>query len=116
LEGVVWTGHFVMGSAVAISADAIYINGGYENSYQNGSVPKPTTNPGFVARYDLQGNQIWFKEYLINSPADTTLGPISVSPGPMAFNSNGDLLVAVRTPTSRAWMLLRLKASDGSML
>jgi hypothetical protein len=110
VEGVKWTGSMSLASAFGVSAEGLYIFGTYTNSYQNGSVARPTTTPMFVARLGLDGQQVWFKEFLLQS---------------LANKSNANTLgIAVHDPATLVaffWdgagtYALRLSKADGSLL
>jgi hypothetical protein len=105
VEGEVWNGRFSTVGAqmwMLASADAIYLAGTYNNAYVNGSSPPPGSTPAFVARLDLTGQQLWFRQYRISSQADFT---------PTAFVQNAAKLALVGN--ARAVMVLN--ASDGSV-
>jgi hypothetical protein len=60
VENVIWRGRFLSCDGIKVTSDAVYIAGSFENYFMNGSVPRPSTSPIYVGRYDLEGNQAWF--------------------------------------------------------
>jgi hypothetical protein len=76
---------------VLAADDAVYITGKYENRYEFGSNPPADNTATFIARYDLEGNRIWFKEFLSESGDPRIQKPNAV----MALQSDGNLIVAL---------------------
>jgi hypothetical protein len=72
------------------------------------------SSTAFVARYDLKGNQVWFKQFLRQMPAS---GPIySDLYGPLlALDAQGNIM-AVSMGGPKGTMMWHLKAEDGSVL
>ncbi|HEY8923109.1 MAG TPA: hypothetical protein VIU64_01940 [Polyangia bacterium] len=111
-EGVKWTGSFTtLDSAVAATADGIYISGVYANQYQNGSVARPTTRPISIALLDPSGQQIWFRELLL----ETTAGKFT-SPSAMGFATHDPAVVVVFFQDSVGTYAVRLSKTDGAVL
>jgi len=106
IEGVTWTGQFKTISELAVDTDAIYLAGTYANTYVNGAVPRPATWPAFVARYDLNGEQVWFKQFSLEGVAYG-----GVTPTALAIGADGDPIVAF---SAGGYRLVRLRASDGA--
>jgi len=65
VEQVTWNGDIFMCSGILATSNAVYVTGIYGNHYTHGSVARPSSNPSFVARYDLEGNRVWFRQVLI---------------------------------------------------
>lgn len=120
VEGVQWTGAFSGYSAIAVGSDAIYLAGKYVNTFEFGSIERPDIVSGFVARYDLDGELVWFQQFIPpGTPryARTTLHSVSI---------DGDTIVAAGFAdmpteeadigTETALILLRLDPSDGHRL
>jgi hypothetical protein len=62
VEQVTWNGRFNVCGALLVTRDAVYLGGNYMNSYKNGSRRRDPKANVFVARYDLEGNQVWFRQ------------------------------------------------------
>jgi hypothetical protein len=110
VEGVTWTGSFGSLDQLVVDADGIFIGGGYENVYAHGSVPRPSTFPAFVARYDFDGNRVWFQEFV---PDDLeTLRPTTDVRG-LVMDPDHHLIVAIHSITTH---MFKLDAGDGTLL
>lgn len=117
--GVVWKGGFGGVSAMAIASDGFYLMGPYTNAYQNLKPAQPTRIATYVGRYDLEGNQIWFQEFLF-SPAGTDQQPIAPlsAGGGIALTSDGNPIVVLNGIVSSTvvWYAFKLQSSDGVLL
>jgi hypothetical protein len=117
VEGVTWTGNF--GSAISdsyidtTSSGAIYLAGGYSNTYKNGSVPRPTTQPLYVGRYKADGSRVWFKEF-----GTDTSGSGRVA-GIVSDDTTNSVVVFGRgnsSPGNTGSFLFKLNAADGTVI
>jgi hypothetical protein len=81
VEGVIWSGAFSTISTVAVTEDNLYFAGFYTNSYENGSIVRPTTRPAFVGMYDRSGERVWFRQFLLDVPSvsDTAIPPTAIT-------------------------------------
>jgi hypothetical protein len=106
-DGTHWEGSFkdttsVM--ALAVTADAVYLMGDY------GNVKEPVrSDPFYVGRYDLEGNRVWFQEYLPEKSTSV------VYPGRQLFViPDGNLTVFVGS--DKGFYAFKLNSADGSLL
>lgn len=106
VENVIWNGSFSPTAfKIVTSADAIYLGNSYRNTFQNGSSPRPASNTTVIGKYDLNGNQIWSKQYLRADVITTTDSVAS-----MIVDADGNLAVATTSA------LFRISSADGSIL
>ena len=114
VEGTIWRGDVAAHAyQFAVSGDAIYVVGVYDNSYMNGANPPPATVALLVARYDLLGERVWFKQFSLEGTQPDRLGWRTG----VVEDSNGNIAIAANdTIDSKAPFVFRLKAEDGSLL
>ena len=117
-EGVVWHGSFAdsVSSAVAVSNDSIYIAGVYNNTYSNGSTPRPATGPGYVGRYSLDGTQIWFQEFKFDEKSNIDQRPSSYAG--LVVDAAGNVIVVANAyhlsgNYTAVWYAFTLSKKDG---
>lgn len=111
-EGVKWTGSFTtLNAALGVAADGIYISGVYANQYQNGSVARPTTRPISIARLDTSGQQIWFRELLLETTAGTFTSPFA-----LGFATHDPNAVVAFFYDNAGTYAVRLSKADGAVL
>lgn len=112
VEQVTWQGTMAGCTALLTTSDAVFVAGGYVNSYRNGSTQRPTVATSFVARYDLEGNRVWFKQIEVPRPV---VGGQSVFTERGVFRliagRGGSLIGATHTG-----FVFAIKAADGSPL
>jgi hypothetical protein len=65
-----WKGTLESVTAMAVASDSIYLAGQYVNEYKGWVTGASKT--GFVARYDLSGEQLWFRQFRVNANASDT--------------------------------------------
>jgi hypothetical protein len=94
-EGETWTGKFDAPTVLRVTSDAIYIAGVYTNSYQNGSSPPPGTRPDYVARLDLTGQQLWFRQFLTQPSRGETPSSLAIVGTQLVVYSNIGLAFAL---------------------
>jgi hypothetical protein len=121
VEGVVWQGAFQATGAdpmrMTASKDSIYISGFYQNSYMNGSSPRPTTTPGFVARLDLTGKQIWFQEFQFKQDTKN-VDPQQTASMVTVVGADDNPVTFFVTSTNTAFgalSIVKLKKADGTL-
>ena len=147
MEGVEWTGNFLGENLSGVTSprllatnDALYVAGRYQNRFKNGSVARRTFQTGFVARYDSNGELVWFQQFVLphtligagDVPIDliareTRSIPLNVTG--LHVNPKGEIVVAGegavprenpkrpgKYTTDSAIFLLRLAAADGRVL
>jgi hypothetical protein len=112
VEGTTWTGTLGSATTVLANGEAIYIVGQYSNQYMLGSKPPPMRLPIFVGRYDLNGNRVWFQEYL---PLGNGQLFDLFDSGGSAFDPDGNLVVEADTQLNGTY-LFRVRAQDGTIL
>lgn len=109
VEGVTWTGTFSQFSTFVVTTDAVFLAGKYNNSYTNGANPKPPTSPLFVGRYTLEGEQVWFTEFLTEDPS------IAWEAKAIGTSQSGDVSVIASAAGSRTYRF-QVSATNGSLL
>jgi hypothetical protein len=121
VENVIWKGTLSYVNSqtdpqnVAVTADAIYVVGGYSNRYMNGSTPRSTTTPIFVGRYDLKGERVWFQEFLLKS----TLANVPNFSGELmglTLDSKENPVLAVQGGVLHRGIIFKLSKGDGTLL
>src|SRR6185369_14453303 len=70
---VTWQGRFYSLGSLTVTADSLYVTGVYENSYEPNSDARPFVRAAFVGRYDLDGEQIWFQELVLDEDLATDI-------------------------------------------
>jgi len=115
VENVIWTGR-MSGGAPAAGADALYLSGGYSNTYKNGSIVRPQTTHSFVGRYDLDGTRVWFQELVFGSDSGGVFNQVNR----LLIDISGNVLVAADTysssPETGGGYLFKLSAADGAVM
>jgi hypothetical protein len=111
---------------IAVSSDAVYLAGIYENSYSiDGAAARPTIRNLFVGKYSLTGDRIWFQELsfagdtaddMIRSlprglQLDLSGNPVLLAVQKSFDNNNHDLLL---NPTGG--FIFKLNAADGTVM
>jgi hypothetical protein len=106
VEGVMWTGGFNRCRGILSTTDAVYVFGMYTTQIKNGStIRKDQGESVFIGRYDLDGNQVWFKQYV----GPDTGGNFNYPGNPLlAVGANGDLVF-----TTTAKYITHLHAMTG---
>lgn len=107
VEGTTWTGNHLNDGQFKITNDSIIVSGIYQNRYVYGSNPPPDFNAPFIARYDLTGELVWFKQY------QTT--PSSSRFSEFVLDSNGDIVVFGSGP-ELSGCIFRVDVEDGSVI
>jgi len=125
VEGVTWTGSYggkgdalwAGGQqAMVVGSDAVYVVGVYRNDYANGAVPRPSTNPTFVARYDLTGERVWFRQFRFEGSNGEVTDPMNsiLERADMVLDADGNPVIGINT--DKQSFLFRLNAADGTVL
>ena len=114
VEGETWKGQFTGTPIMLVTSDSIYLAGSYQNTYMNGSSPPPATSPGYVARLDLTGMQIWFRQFqrMPNPNAPTNIVPLQ--PTSLALSGPSKLVVYQGGFANNGGTLFLINAADGA--
>ena len=117
VEGVTWTGLVSEVSDLQVTKDSIYISGLYQDTYMNGSTPRPSVIHGFVTRLGLDGTQQWFQDFQFDGG---TKSPVeSYDQSRLAVGADGSPLAfftAQNTATGTGQLyMLKLNKSDGTL-
>lgn len=113
---VVWYGRVTVYGPLVATNDAVYLGGVYQNSYgssADGGATKPTQDAGFVARYDLDGNLVWFRQIQMMNPTTDGQPRVPAEPLFLAADRSGHVLVAF---TGVGFGVLSMSAADGRVL
>jgi hypothetical protein len=111
VEGVKWTGTIsTIATAFGLATEGIYVFGTYTNTYQNGSVARPSTTPVYVARLGRSGEQVWFKELLLQGTANKSNG------NPLGLAVHDPAVVVAFFWDNAGTYAVRLSKADGSLL
>jgi hypothetical protein len=114
VEGVIWNGQFVVGNgSLAVTSDSLFVAGLYRNDYRNGSMPRPQRMTGYVARCDLDGKQLWFRQFQIPWMFDEKVAFQGTVLG-LSGDSAGNVIV-VSAPLGRAYVI-KLAKADGTLM
>jgi hypothetical protein len=97
---------------LAASSDAVYLMGDYHNDTKiNGMYNNYF--PIYVGRYDLQGNRVWFQEFVPDESGLTSASLIS-SQRRLFVAPDGNPIVFMTS--SKGTYIFRLNANDGTLL
>ncbi len=119
-----WHGNFYWLSSLTVTSDSLYVTGIYANTYEP-PPPMIPANPAFVARLDLQGQQIWFQELVLD---ENPMTPAPESPGIaglvvrrdqnplLILNGSGPLPGADAAHADARTYAVPLSKTDGSLL
>ncbi|HTQ04427.1 MAG TPA: hypothetical protein VMI54_11245 [Polyangiaceae bacterium] len=118
-QGGTWSGGFAGVHALAVGGEGLYLTGPYDNVYPNLKPSQAPVVATYVGRYDSQGNQLWFKEFLFEGTTGdlSSMTPVTTGGG-IAVKSNGNALVVLNgiLSGSTVWYAFELAKSDGSLL
>jgi hypothetical protein len=118
VEQTTWTGAFVSGVGpsvpssmhIATSSNALFLSGTYSNEYRNGSNPPQGSLPPFVARYDLDGERVWFHQFAAELFPD---GLLIVAT--LVVDQMGNLTV-VASDNGARWYVFKLDGDTGALM
>lgn len=128
VEGVTWSGHASSCNTIRPLGDSLYATGIYENTYQNGSVPRQPTTTLFVARFSRSGRQQWFQQFLLDQAPIANAAPKTPrlawvlapdtdgNPNVLLYGDGPVMNAQSAYAATSALYLIKLSKLDGSVL